>query len=169
MRSRGSAHQRNWNLMIRVQPRPAFLPLFLPSCFAFLSELAFSTSNFLLVLLLPVLWFVASRETKGKFVGREMDSLSCTTRNDCLLGIPAHSNDLPGREPFLHLTGPPSPFSCRCAWAFQRSVIKNTKNLKKKKSFLLTLLWVNSLCHLLWTGKRESRSKLNPAYYYHFQ
>lgn len=54
---------------------------------------------------------------QGKFVRRERKDF---LRNGCLLGIPAHSNDLPGKAPLLHLTNPPSPFNCWCAWAFAK-------------------------------------------------
>lgn len=76
-----------------------------------LSELAFFTSDSLQVRLLPILYCIALREAKERFVEREMDSLRCTIRNGCLPGPPAHSNDPSGKVPAPHLTGAPCQLS----------------------------------------------------------
>lgn len=121
MRSRGAAHQRNRTLKIRVQARPAFLPVSsLLLCFFFLNW------HFLRLILSRSCSFLSfdlllQERSRKKSVGRKMGSLRCTTRSGCLSW-----STWKRTTSTLDQTPLDYPFSCWWAWAFQRSVIKNT-------------------------------------------
>lgn len=143
-----------WGSSVVLHRLPCFLFLLCSSLWT-----GIFTFDFLPVLLLPILWFVApieawTRPRKG------LSKEKCTISNVCLLG-PA--NDPSRKETPPHLPRPPDKVSKEVVLPvhylavhehYQRFVCKGTWNSSTIFPLAPTLSEC-SLCHLLWTGGRR--------------
>lgn len=148
-----------WGSILVLHLLPRFLFLLCSSLWT-----GIFTFDFLPVLLLPILWFVAPIEAWNS-PRKGLSKEKCTISNVCLLG-PANDPPRPPDKVSKEVVLPVHYLAVTVHDHFQRFVIKALET--PQQSFPSPLLWLNNLYHLLWTGERGDGSKRMPIYCYHY-